>query len=155
MDADFRLAVEDADKTRHRHQFHLQPRIAFEQAVHATGQEHDAQPLRHADADLAQRRGGLGDFLLGQQRHVLHRLGVFKQRLARRGHLVTLGMLDEQRRTEALFDGLDVPRHGGMGGVQATGSREQTPAALQFEKKPQVIPVEHESSLFVAVRDAV
>jgi hypothetical protein len=56
-------------------------------------------------------------------------------------------MLDKQRRAEALFDGLDVPGHGSVGGVQTAGSGEQTPAALQLEKKPQVIPVEHEPSL--------
>jgi hypothetical protein len=40
-----------------------------------------------------------------------------------------------------------VPRDCGVGGVQTAGSGEQTPAALQLEKKPQVIPVEHDPSL--------
>jgi hypothetical protein len=60
-------------------------------------------------------------------------------------------MLDEQRSAEAFFNGLDVPRHGGVGGVQTSGRRQQTPAALQLEKKPQVIPVEHGSSLVAGV----
>ena len=130
VDADFRLAVEDADETGHRHQFHLQPRIAFEQAIHAAGQEHDAQSFRDPDPDLAQGRRGLGDFLLGQQRDVLHGFGVLEQRLAGRCQLVTLGMLNEQRGAEAFFDGLDVPRDGGVGRVQASGCGQQTSAAL-------------------------
>jgi hypothetical protein len=43
-------------------------------------------------------------------------------------------MLDEQRGAEAFFDGLDVPRHGGVGGVQASGGGQQAAAALQLEK---------------------
>ena len=81
------------------------------------------------------------------KRDVFHGFGVFEQRFAGRGQFIALGVLDKQRGAEALFDGLDVPGHGGVGGVQTAGSGEQTPAALQFEKKPQVIPVEHESSL--------
>ncbi|MNJ54903.1 hypothetical protein D3C77_503650 [compost metagenome] len=53
VDADFRLAVEDADEARHRNQFHLQPRIAFEQAAHARGEEHDADAFGDAQANLA------------------------------------------------------------------------------------------------------
>lgn len=47
VNADLRFTVENADEARHRHQFHFQPWIAFEQAVHAAGEEHDAQPLRY------------------------------------------------------------------------------------------------------------
>ncbi|MNV98780.1 hypothetical protein D3C71_1940690 [compost metagenome] len=47
VDADFRLAVEDADEARHRHQFHLQPGVAVEQCIHARGEEHDTDAFGH------------------------------------------------------------------------------------------------------------
>jgi hypothetical protein len=56
-------------------------------------------------------------------------------------------MLHEQCAAKALFNGLDVPRHGGMGSVQAARGSEQTPATLELEKEAQVIPVEHHPSL--------
>ncbi|MGS0546347.1 hypothetical protein ACU8WE_27900 [Pseudomonas parakoreensis] len=61
-------------------------------------------------------------------------------------------MLDEQCGAEAPFDGLNVPGDGGVSGVQASGGREQAAAALQLQKKPQVVPVEHGVSLSARVK---
>lgn len=55
---------------------------------------------------------------------------MFEQRLPGRGQLVALGMLHKQRRAQVLFDVLNVPCHGAVGGIEALGSREQAPAAL-------------------------
>lgn len=60
-------------------------------------------------------------------------------------------MLDEQRGAEAFFDGLDMPGDGGVRGVQTPGGGEQAAAALQLEKEPQVVPVEHGVSLSAMV----
>ncbi|CAI8857219.1 hypothetical protein EMIT0232MI5_20219 [Pseudomonas sp. IT-232MI5] len=151
VNADFRFTVEDADEARHGDQFHFQSRIAFEQADHAAGEKLDAQPFRHPHTNLAQWRGGLGDLFLRQQRHVFHRFSMLKQRLPRWGHFVALRVLDEQRGAEAFLDGFDVAGDGGVGGVEAAGGGEQAAAALQLEKKPQVVPVEHGVSLSAKV----
>ena len=144
MDADFGLTVENADKARHRHQLHLQPRIALKQAAQTGCNEHDADAFGDPQTDLAQRRHGLGDFFLCQQRNVFHRLGVLEQRLPGRGQFVPLRMLHEQRCAQMVFDGLNVPRHRAVGGIEAFGGGQQAAAALQLQKIPQVIPVEHE-----------
>lgn len=60
-------------------------------------------------------------------------------------------MLNKQRSAEAFFNGLDVAGDGGVGGVESAGGGEQAAAALQFEKKPQVVPVEHGGSLSAIV----
>lgn len=151
MDADLRFAVEDADEARHGDQFHFQPRITLEQANHATGEKLDAKAFGDADTDLAQRRGGLGDFFLRQQRDVFHRFGVLEQGLSRRGHFIALGVLDEQRRAEAFLDRFNMPRHCRVGGVEPARGSEQAAAALQLEKKAQVVPVEHGRSLSAVV----
>ena len=72
---------------------------------------------------------------------------MFEQCFAGRRQFIALGVLHEQRRAEAFLDGVDVPRHGGMRGFQALGGGEQAATALQLEKKPQVIPVEHIASI--------
>ncbi len=82
VNADLRFAVEDADKARHRHQFHLQARVALEQRVHAWGEEHDADAFGHPQANFAQRGDGLGDFFLRQQRDVFHGFCMLEQGLA-------------------------------------------------------------------------
>jgi hypothetical protein len=51
-------------------------------------------------------------------------------------------MLDEQRGAEAFLDGLDMPGHGGVGGVQALAAVAGGRCAATREK-PQVVPVEH------------
>ena len=88
----------------------------------------------------------MGELVFGQQCHVLHGLRMFEQRFAGRRQFIALGMLHEQRRAEAFLDGVDMPGHGGMRGFQALGGGEQAATALQLEKKPQVIPVEHIAS---------
>ena len=88
----------------------------------------------------------MGQFFFGQQRNVLHGFGMFEQCLARRRQFITLGVLHKQRGAEAFLDGLDMPGHGRMGGLQALGSGEQAPATLQFKEVSQVIPVEHVAS---------
>ncbi|MNZ55405.1 hypothetical protein D3C78_733310 [compost metagenome] len=130
VDADFCFAVEDADKARHSDQFHLQSRIAFEQATHARGEEHDTDAFSDTQADLAQWGDGLGNLFLGQQCDVFHGFGMFEQRLAGGRQFVTLGVLNEQGSTQALLDIVDVPGHGAVGSVEALGRGQQATAAL-------------------------
>ncbi|MNE72887.1 hypothetical protein D3C80_1688660 [compost metagenome] len=68
---------------------------------------------------------------------------MLEQGLPGRRQFVALGMLNEQRGAQTLLDIVDMPGHGAVGGVEAFGRGQQPAAALQLEKKPQIIPVEH------------
>ena len=144
MNTDFCFAVEDADEARYRNQLHFQPRVAFKQAPQPRGDKHDANALGDTQTDFSQRRDGLVDLFLSQQCDVFHRFGVFEQGLPRRGQFVALGMLYKQCSAQVLFDALNVPCHGAMGGIKALGGSQQAAAALQLQEVPHVIPVEHD-----------
>ena len=109
----------------------------------ARSEEDAAEAFGDADADLPQRRDALAHFFLGEQRGVLHRLGVLEQRLAGRSQLVAAGVLGEQLGAEVALDVLDVPGHRGVSGAETLGGGQQATAALQLEEETQVIPVEH------------
>lgn len=127
--------------------FDLQARVVAHQLRQARSEEDAAEAFGDADADLPQRRDALAHFFLGEQRGVLHRLGVLEQRLAGRSQLVAAGVLGEQLGAEVALDVLDVPGHRGVSGAETLGGGQQATAALQLEEETQVIPVEHGESL--------
>ena len=80
---------------------------------------------------------------------------MFEQGLPRRGQFVALGMLYKQCSAQVLFDALNVPCHGAMGGIKALGGSQQAAAALQLQEVPHVIPVEHDQLPECYIKDGL